>query len=188
MPTLHLLRHAKSSWETPTLHDHDRPLAPRGIRACAVIAAHLRAQRIAPDLVLCSTAVRARRTLDGVRDGFVLPPPVEYEAEIYDATAAALLDLLRRLPAREQRSPDPTGNIHLGTPDSLMLVGHQPGLGDLALELAASGPRLPDLAAKFPTAALATLELDRPWPDVAPGCATLTAFVKPKELAGKATT
>lgn len=46
----------------------------------------------------------------------------------------------------------------------------------------------PGLAAKFPTAALATLELDRPWPDVAPGCATLTAFVKPKELAGKATT
>lgn len=183
MPTLHLLRHAKSSWEAPTRHDHDRPLAPRGVRACAVIADHLRERGIAPDLVLCSTAVRARRTLDGILAGFAAPPRVAYEAAIYDATAAALLDLLDRLPARGQRSPDPTGNDHLGNPDSLMLVGHQPGLGDLALELAASGPRLPDLAAKFPTAALATLELDRPWPDLEPGCARLAAFVKPKELA-----
>jgi phosphohistidine phosphatase len=174
MPTLYLLRHAKSSWETPTLHDHDRPLAPRGIRACGAIAAHLREQRIAPDLVLCSTAVRARRTLEGVLEGFAMPPSVEYEAAIYDASADRLIDLLRRLPTVSAAGEGP---------ESVMLIGHQPGLGDLALTLAASGDRLAELEAKFPTAALATLELDRSWSDLAPGCARLTAFVKPKELA-----
>jgi phosphohistidine phosphatase len=183
VPTLYLLRHAKSSWETPTLHDHDRPLAPRGIRACTLIADHLREQRIAPDLVLCSTAIRARRTLEGVLDGFARPPLVEYEAAIYDASADALIDVLRGLPARWRVLSPAAGSSPLDGPASVMLVGHQPGIGDLALSLAASGDRLADLEAKFPTAALATLELDRPWPDVGPASARLSAFVKPKELA-----
>jgi len=184
MPTLYLLRHAKSSWDAPTLHDHDRPLAPRGIRACAVIADHLREQAIAPDLVLCSTAVRARRTLEGVLDGFARPPRIEYEASIYEASAATLIDLLRHLPAaRLQTAALPAGGRSHDEPEAVMLIGHQPGIGDLAAGLAASGARLAELEGKFPTAALATLELDRPWPDLEPGCASLVAFVKPKELA-----
>lgn len=188
MPTLYLLRHAKSSWEAPTRHDHDRPLAPRGVRACAVIADHLRERGIAPDLVLCSTAVRARRTLEGVVDGFARLPRIYYEAAIYEASAATLIDLLRHLPAtspvaRSQTPTPPTGGRDPDEPESLMLIGHQPGIGDLATSLAASGARLAELEGKFPTAALATLELDRPWPDLEPGCARLAAFVKPKELA-----
>jgi len=182
MPALYLLRHAKSSWETPTLHDHDRPLAPRGVRACAAIAVHLRAEGIAPDLVLCSTAVRARRTLEGVIDGFAAPPRVHYEPAIYGATAAALLDLLRS-PTVWLDSIHTSGSGHSDGRASLLLVGHQPGIGELATTLACSGDRLADLKSKFPTAALATLELDRPWSDLTPGCARLTAFVKPKELA-----
>jgi len=72
MPTskrLFVLRHAKSSWDDPGLADHDRPLAPRGRRATQAIAAHLDAAGIAPDLVLCSSARRARETLDGVAVG-----------------------------------------------------------------------------------------------------------------------
>ncbi|HET6831458.1 MAG TPA: histidine phosphatase family protein [Solirubrobacterales bacterium] len=184
MPTLHLLRHAKSSWEHPSLHDHDRPLAPRGVRACTLIADHLRERRITPDLVLCSTALRARRTLEGVAAGFSRTPRVHYEAAIYDATAPELIDLLRHLPAaRLHISAPPAGNRDLGDPESVMLIGHQPGIGELATTLAASGDRLADLEAKFPTAALATLELDSDWRDPAPGSARLTAFVKPKELA-----
>jgi phosphohistidine phosphatase len=184
VPTLYLLRHAKSSWETPTLHDHDRPLAPRGIRACDVIADHLREQAIAPDLVLCSTAVRARRTLEGVLEGFARPPRIDYEAAIYGASAATLIDLLRHLPAaRLQQPPSPAGQRRPDGPESVMLIGHQPGIGDLAMSLAASGARLADLEAKFPTAALATLELEVDWADLEPACARLTAFVKPKELA-----
>jgi phosphohistidine phosphatase len=183
MPTLYLLRHAKSSWETPTLHDHDRPLAPRGIRACAVMAEHLRERRIAPDLVLCSTAARARRTLENIIDGFAAPPRIEYEAAIYEAPAETLLDVLRRVAAATLLKPAPTaGERDLAEPGTVMLIGHQPGIGDLATTLAASGERLADLEEKFPTAALATLEFDHRWADLSAGSARLTAFAKPKEL------
>jgi phosphohistidine phosphatase len=184
MPTLYLLRHAKSSWETPTLHDHDRTLAPRGIRSCAVIADHLRELGIAPDLVLCSTAVRARRTLEGIAPGFAVAPAVQYEAAIYDATAAKLIDLLRDVhPASLQRPAPGAGQHESVDPESVMLIGHEPAIGELATTLADSGDRLEELETKFPTAALATLEFDHPWPDLTDGSATLTAFVKPKELA-----
>ncbi len=167
MPTLHLLRHAKSSWDSPTLHDHDRPLAPRGVRACALISAYVREQGIAPDLVLCSTAVRTRETLAGVEGAFLAAPEIEFRAGIYAASGAALVSIVRGIPADV---------------DSAMLIGHQPGIGAAALELAGSGDRLADLAAKFPTAALATLEFDGEWAELAPGSARLSGFVKPKEL------
>lgn len=178
MPTLHLLRHAKSSWDDPSLPDHDRPLAPRGVRACAVIARHLREQGIDPDLILCSTAVRARETLAGIRDGLVGSSQTAYEPAIYEASATALLEVLRRTPVRS-----PSSAAGADEPLAVMLIGHQPGIGELATTLAASGDRLPVLAAKFPTAALATLEFGGPWSEIAPGCARLTGFVKPKELA-----
>jgi phosphohistidine phosphatase len=68
--TLHLLRHAKSSWDDPSLADRDRPLAPRGLRAGRAIAAYLREHGIAPGLVLCSPAARTRETLGLVATGF----------------------------------------------------------------------------------------------------------------------
>lgn len=169
MPRLYLLRHAKSSWDSPTLHDHDRPLAPRGINACATMTAHLAQREVEPDLVICSSAARTRLTLEGVRDGIGGEPEIRYEAGVYEATAARLLDILRGIPLA-------TG--------SAMLIGHQPGIGDLAATMAASGERLPDLERKFPTAALATLELDCSWADAGEGCAELTGFVKPRELPG----
>jgi phosphohistidine phosphatase len=67
---LYLLRHAKSSWENPTLADHDRPLAPRGRRASRAIVEYLRRQRIAPRLVLCSSSQRTRETLERISAGF----------------------------------------------------------------------------------------------------------------------
>ena len=70
MTRLYLLRHAKSSWDEPGLADRDRPLAPRGRRGAERIAEHLRAENVRLDLVLCSPALRARRTLEIVRDGF----------------------------------------------------------------------------------------------------------------------
>ncbi|MBW3604947.1 MAG: histidine phosphatase family protein [Actinobacteria bacterium] len=68
MRTLYLLRHAKSSWDDPTLADHDRPLAARGIRATSAVADHLRHARVFPDVVLCSAARRTRETLDLLGD------------------------------------------------------------------------------------------------------------------------
>lgn len=172
MPTLYLLRHAKSSWDLPDLPDHDRPLAPRGVRACALIATHLREREIAPELVVCSTAVRTRETLAGIAGGFARPPRIEYEDATYDASTATLLALLRELPGEP-------------VPDSAMLIGHQPGIGGLALTLAACGARRADLEAKFPTAALATLDFAGRWADLEPGSARLVGFVKPRELAAQ---
>jgi phosphohistidine phosphatase len=165
--TLYLLRHAKSSWDSPTLHDHDRPLAPRGVKACALISAHLREAGISPQLVLCSTAVRTRETLAGVEDAFDPPPRIEFRPEIYEASAAELADVVRGIP---------------GPVAAAMLIGHQPGIGSLALELAGSGDRLEDLESKFPTAALAAIELEGSWESIRSGSGRLVGFVRPKEL------
>src|ERR1700678_3149776 len=92
---LFILRHAKSSWDDPGLHDHQRELAPRGQRAVQLLHAYVRAHKIEPSLVLCSSARRTRETLDGVA------PTGEsvIEPELYSASAGGLLDRIRRLPA-----------------------------------------------------------------------------------------
>ena len=166
MKRLFLLRHAKSSWDDPGLDDHERRLAPRGRRASKLIAEHLRRERIAPSLVLCSSASRTRETLERV-----IPAPdrsdVSFEDRLYQASSGSLLQRLREVPP------------HV---DSVMLVGHQPAIQELALELAGDGVDLARMTAKFPTGALATLHFDGDWSELRPGSAELVAFVKPKEL------
>ena len=164
---LFILRHAKSSWDDPGLDDLDRPLAPRGRRAVTALAAHMRSVGVEPALVLCSSARRTRETLEGVR------PTGEWlvEPELYGASADTLLNRLRQVP---EEVP------------SVMLIGHNPALQMLVLRLASradgSTPHLEDMQRKFPTGALATLELDCPWSAAGPGCATLESFVRPKQL------
>jgi phosphohistidine phosphatase len=161
MRQLFLLRHAKSSWDEPLLADHDRPLAPRGRKAAKRIGAHVRREQIRVALVLCSSARRARETLD-----LVAPPgEVRIERELYGATAAELLERLRRVP---------------DDVDAVMLIGHEPAMRDLAVGLVGGGSELTDR--KFPTAALATLTFAGPWSTLAPDHAELAAFVRPREL------
>lgn len=167
MKRLYLLRHAKSSWDDPTLADHDRPLAPRGRRAARAMAEHLRRGGIAPELVLCSGSKRTRQTLTAITPGLWEGADVEIRSDLYAASAAALLEVLCQLPDRVR---------------SVMLIGHNPGLQDLALSLARGGPELARLRSKFPTAALATFELEGSWRELAPASAELVSFVKPKEL------
>ena len=156
-----LLRHAKSSWDDPSLADHDRPLAPRGRKAAERIGAHLRRERIPVALVLCSSARRARETLD-----LVAPPgEIEFAPELYGATAAELVERLRRVP---------------DDVDVVMLIGHEPAIRDVTVRLIGRAGELADR--KFPTAALATLTFTGPWNALAPGRAELTAFVTPREL------
>lgn len=157
-----LLRHAKSSWDEPSLADHDRPLAPRGRKAAERTGAHVRREQIRVALVLCSSARRARETLD-----LVAPPgEVRIERELYGATAADLLERLRRVP---------------DDVDAVMLIGHEPAIRDLAVRLIGGESELTDR--KFPTAALATLTFTGPWSALAPDDAELAAFVRPRELA-----
>jgi phosphohistidine phosphatase len=156
-----LLRHAKSSWDDPALADHDRPLAARGRTAAQLIGAHLRRERIPVSLVLCSSARRARETLELVDP----PGEMQIEAELYGASRDQLLERVRQLPE---------------TSDSVMLIGHNPAIQELAACLAGDGGEL--VEQKFPTGALATLTFAGPWRALRPGGAELAAFVRPREL------
>lgn len=162
---LFLLRHAKSSWDDPALADHDRPLGPRGQRAGELLAAHVRRAGIAPDLVLCSTAVRTRQTLALLNLGE--GPVVRYERGLYAASAQALLERLRAV-----------GDDHV----AVMLVGHSSGIEDLALLLARRGPRLAEMREKFPTGGLATLGFSGRWRKLDRRVAVLADYVIPREL------
>jgi phosphohistidine phosphatase len=164
---LFLLRHAKSSWKDPSLPDRERPLAGRGRRATKAMATYLREHRIAPELVLCSSAVRAEQTLERVRSGLGESPEVKIEERLYEASERGLLECLREVP--EEVS-------------SVMMIGHNPAIERLALELANSGQELESLARKFPTGALATLELPGSWRELEPDGAQLVGFIRPKDL------
>jgi phosphohistidine phosphatase len=163
MPVLYLLRHAKSSWDDPSLADRDRPLAPRGERAAELMGEHVRTIGISPALVLCSPAVRARETLDGLGAGW----DARIEPGLYGASEGDLLDRLRKLGVEVE---------------SAMLIGHNPALEELTLMLGGSGADLGKIHKKFPTGALATLEFDGDWSSLRPHAARLTSFVRPKDL------
>jgi phosphohistidine phosphatase len=167
MHRLLLLRHAKSSWDDPSLADRDRPLAPRGHRAAARMANHLRSDVPRPDLVLCSPALRTRETLDRMSNAFG-DAEVVVDDELYGAGEGELLERLRAVDDRFE---------------TVAVIGHNPGIHDLAIALAGSGADLDRMEAKFPTGALAVLAFDGSWRDVSPGGGRLEAFVTPKDLA-----
>jgi phosphohistidine phosphatase len=159
--TVWLLRHAKSSWDDPALPDHERPLARRGLKASKRLRRWAAENGVRPQLVLCSTALRARDTLDRILPGLGTPV-VEVDSALYLASADDLLTRLRSLD--EQVA-------------SVMLVGHNPGLHDLACLLAPPGP------AAVPTGALAELRLEiDEWAEARPGCGTLARLVLPRSL------
>ncbi|MGH9229075.1 MAG: SixA phosphatase family protein [Acidimicrobiales bacterium] len=169
MRRLWLLRHAKSSWDDAGLPDRLRPLAPRGVRAAGAVARHLRTTAVAPDLVLCSPARRAVQTWDGVAPGVPGGTRVEIDEAIYHAGGDELLARIRHVPWQAE---------------SVLVIGHNPGLQDLAVGLAGAGaPALRErLATKFPTGALATLDVPCDWHDMVWSSATLAAYVVPREL------
>jgi phosphohistidine phosphatase len=176
MLTLALLRHAKSSWDNPGLDDYDRPLAKRGKKAAPEMGAALAAMGLRPDLIICSGAARARATLDLVLKKLGAPvPEVVYDDAVYMATPGALLARLHRI------GPSETGEM----PRHVMLVGHNPGLEELALLLVGSGAAddTARMAEKFPTAAVAVIGFNADsWGLIAPGAGRLEHFLTPKQL------
>ncbi|HXF54451.1 MAG TPA: histidine phosphatase family protein [Hyphomicrobiaceae bacterium] len=172
MLTLSLLRHAKSSWSDPELDDHERPLAKRGIKDAPRIGRFMAAAKLVPDLVLCSGAVRTRATLTLVLAELPhTPAEILYEEDLYLAAPAAMLARLSKvkLPARH-----------------VLMVGHNPGLQALALELTGEGARkgLAGLAGKFPTGALAVIDFDLgSWSALRAASGRLRLFVTPRRLA-----
>lgn len=175
MKRLHLLRHAKSSWGQSGLDDLERPLNTRGRTAARHLAAWLAEHDVRPELVLCSTALRTRQTLE-----LVLPalgePDVVHESALYGASVGELLQRVHELD---------TSLAPAHPPDEVLLVGHNPGVHELALLLAAPSTHRDRIAAKLPTGALVTLELGAGrWEHAAAGEARIVALVLPRELGG----
>jgi phosphohistidine phosphatase len=167
MRTLHLLRHAKSSWDDESLADAERPLAPRGRRDAGRMAEYLDDAGIQPQLVLCSSSRRTRQTLAMIESSLG-DPDIAVEDVIYAASAATLLGRLRTVPAAVE---------------PVLVIGHNPGMQELVLELAGSGDALDRVAAKFPTCALATIVFDAGgWADLGAGGGVLTRYTTPKLL------
>lgn len=170
MKRLILMRHAKSSWDDSAQDDHDRPLNARGQRAATLVGAHLEQLGVRPDLALCSSARRTQETWRRVEAVLTASPRVRVERALYLASGDSMLDRLREL------EDDVT---------SVVLVAHHPGTCELARALAGSGPAAARarLRGKFPTGALADLEVDLArWRDLAPGKARLVSFTTPKDL------
>ena len=168
MRRLILLRHAKSD-RSPGVADRDRPLNPRGRRTAPVVGAHLAEAGLRPDLALVSTAVRTRETWDAMAAALG-NPETRWQPEIYEAPAHRILGVIKA-------APDGAAVV--------IVVGHNPGLGDLAAALAGEGPRAARdrLALEFPTAAYAVIDFDTAhWSDVAPGRGRLERFAHPRDI------
>ena len=189
-----LLRHAKSDW--PDVPDRDRPLAKRGRRDAPRIGRWLHEQGYQPDVVVVSAATRTRQTWDLVAPELGGSPAVHFEPRAYAASALTLLYLAQELPARYRTA---------------LLIGHNPGLSELATSLAgppesttaagspesttaagplesdrATGPAVKDNgprpAISLPTAAVAVFEFTGDWPSLTPGHARLTNLTTPADL------
>jgi phosphohistidine phosphatase len=171
--TLTLFRHAKSSWADPSLDDFDRPLAPRGEEAAPRMGAFLAERGLIPDLVLCSTSRRTRETLSLAFAALTSQPKTEFLDDLYHATVPALTAIIRSGQAEVRH---------------LMLVGHNPGLQALALQLIGGGDPAGRraIAHKFPSGAVAVISFDAPnWAGIGAGAGYLTIFMTPKQLAGR---
>lgn len=164
-----LLRHAKAVPQEEGGPDRERALEQRGRRAAQAMARWISDHRVTPELVLCSPSLRTRQTLDIVAPAFPRPPQILLEEGLYLATSRQLLARLHEL-------PEATGSV--------MLVGHNPGIQELAIALAdvGSGPAAARLADGFPTGALAHFEVGVPWAALERHRARLVTFVAPKEL------
>jgi len=166
--TVILLRHGKSSWSDSSVADIDRPLAPRGERASRRIAKYMRRKGIRPALVLCSPALRTRQTLEAIEPSLGKRCTVELVPQLYAASERELLEQLQALPE---------------SVSSVMLIGHNPGLHNLAVVLASRGADLPQLEEKFPTGGLATLIVhSKSWAALSPGDAELIDYAVPRYL------
>jgi phosphohistidine phosphatase len=167
MSRLYLLRHAKAGWAEPGMRDFDRPLEPNGRTDADSIGAAMQARSYTPELVLCSSARRARETLDWVArhtgNGRVV-----YSDSLYSTDAAGYVEFIRETADAE----------------TVLLVGHNPMMEDVAEALSGDGdPQARSaLHGGFPTSALAVIRFEGKLSEVAPGKGYLEAFITPAEL------
>jgi phosphohistidine phosphatase len=167
MKVLTLLRHAKSGWDDPIARDFDRPLNPRGRRAARTVAQEMRALGLRFDAVLASPARRVVETLEEVAAVFG-PMEPRYDPRLYLAPPETLLEAIRKAP---------------DAAETMLLVGHNPGLEMLTLALSVEGNLRNEAELKYPTATLAEIgfPVER-WTDVGKGGGVLRRFIRPRDL------
>jgi phosphohistidine phosphatase len=169
MKTLVLMRHAKSAWDNADLPDIDRPLSPRGQKAAPLMGERLKKAGYRPDIVLCSTAKRTRETLNLMAATLPKQAKIQQFKELYMAVPREMLNIVAK-------SPD--------SAETVMLIGHNPGIGSLAAWLAGNGDSelLGKIRRKFPTAAIAVLTFEvAHWSELAGEGGTLAAFLRPRD-------
>lgn len=164
MSRLLLLRHAKAGWAAPGMRDFDRPLDESGWRDAEAIGAAMASAGHAPDLVLCSSAVRARQTLEAAQKTLAAGR-VTFSDGLYATDAGGYLEIIQQVNGA----------------DTVLVVGHNPMMEDLGMALSGNGaPDANDmLAAGFPTAGLAVLRFDGPISAISTGSGYLEAFISP---------
>ncbi|MCB2107304.1 MAG: histidine phosphatase family protein [Rhodobacteraceae bacterium] len=169
---LYLLRHAKSDWGDVDAPDHGRVLSPRGLRGAKALANHLKRSPPKVERIFCSTARRARETLQVVHSAFGAPP-LTFRRQLYLAAADDLLEFVRKLPSRYK---------------SVVIIGHNPGFHELALALMSHEERgkkrlRAKLEKKFPTGTLCELVFDiDDWSGVKPGRGRLNQMIRPRDV------
>ena len=161
--TLVLVRHGKSSWDLD-VDDHERPLSARGRRDAEAIGRWLSERSLHPDLVYCSTATRTKQTWECAIAGGASAGEVQYRREIYQAWVPELLSLIRNVP----------DDIH-----TLLVIGHAPGIPDLVEHICVRTTSVDwaQMDSKFPTSALAVVNVPGPWSELGKSRAELAGFV-----------
>ncbi len=174
MKRLLLLRHAKAVPGGQGIDDHARELAERGRSDAPAMGRYMQKHDLAPELVLCSTAVRTTETAQLAFGEFRKRPEVELSEALYLAEPEGIIAIARRVPRKQQ---------------SVCIVGHNPGLEVCASVLAREPVRRKErdyvdaIEEKFPTCALAVLDFEvDAWRDIALGKGKLVDFVRPKDL------
>jgi phosphohistidine phosphatase len=158
---LYLLRHAKSSWDDESKQDFERSLSSRGRKDCALMGEFIEEKGIDFDLVLVSTAVRTRETIELIREHAKLRGEVRYDERIYEATVSQLLDVIAQIDSDRE---------------SVLLVGHNPGIEELLALLTGEQQRVT-------TANFAKIKLKATkWSASLANKGTLEWLVRPKEI------
>ncbi len=160
-----LTRHAKSSWNSPALDDHDRPLNDRGRAAARAVGKWLRENRFCPNTVISSTARRTAETWSAIAQSCQGDSEVQFTSALYLASPEQMLRVLKNSKG-----------------ESVLLLGHNPGTAMLAEALVQNAPTHPKFT-RYPTAATTVIAFDAGnWADVVLHSGQVDAFIVPKEL------
>lgn len=161
-----LTRHAKSSWDDPLMSDHDRPLNDRGKAAAADLGEWLASRGYVPDQVLCSDALRTRKTWSGIAPALPGTPILDLKPALYHAGPDVMLAVLRH-----------------ATGDTVMMIGHNPGISEFAHRIVARAPLSPEFL-RYPTGATLVCDFTADsWAEVSWGQGSVDDFIVPRELA-----